>query len=373
MVNVKKIGALLLATTTFLASCKKDSETLPSNSVPSTYTFVNSKGESTVSFSGQTQRLDMLAEMSAYAKSANTSQTTISADTLKAMFDNTYASWTDATLIGSSKQLKNKTAGGNAGIIAKMEEYMDSLSVISNLKNDNTSQTYGIGGVWSNGTKSYLQSGKGVEYVQMLEKSLMGAVFLNQMSANYLGNIASDDNTVIVEGKTYTTMQHHWDEAYGYFTSATDYPTSGTDRFWGKYADGRESLIGSASKIATAFRTGRAAIDNNDYDTRDAQVVIINTEMEKLSAASAIHYLNSAKDVFGVSSNLVLFNHYISEAVAFTYCLKFGKNTSSYAAAIDTALSYLDEDFSAIKLTDINSLIGELSLAADLKDVETSL
>ena len=57
----------------------------------------------------------------------------------------------------------------------------------------------------------------------MIEKGLMGACFASQMTSNYLAGISSDDNIEIVDGKYYTEMEHHWDEAYGYFTDATNY------------------------------------------------------------------------------------------------------------------------------------------------------
>ena len=41
------------------------------------------------------------------------------------------------------------------------------------------------------------------------------------MTSNYLAGISEDDNELIVDGKYYTEMEHHWDEAYGYFTDAT--------------------------------------------------------------------------------------------------------------------------------------------------------
>ena len=55
-------------------------------------------------------------------------------------------------------------------------------------------------------------------------------------------------------------MEHHWDEAYGYFTDAVDYAPNGngTNRFWGKYANSREGVLQSATKISQAFRIGRA-------------------------------------------------------------------------------------------------------------------
>ena len=48
-------------------------------------------------------------------------------------------------------------------------------------------------------------------------------------------------------------MEHYWDEAYGYFTTAVNYPEEGIDRFLGKYAWKREEPLESATKLE-AFR-----------------------------------------------------------------------------------------------------------------------
>ena len=69
----------------------------------------------------------------------------------------------------------------------------------------------------------------GIEYTQLIEKGLMGAVFYYQITNVYLGDGKMDvDNADQVDpdnGKYYTTMEHHWDEAFGYFSDAVDFPT----------------------------------------------------------------------------------------------------------------------------------------------------
>ena len=164
-------------------------------------------------------------------------------------------------------------------------------------------------------------------------------------------------------------MQHHWDEAYGYFTSEFDYPINGTDRFWGKYANGREAILGSATKIADAFRRGRAAIDNNDYATRDAQVTIINNEMEKVCAGTAIHYLNDAKASI---SDPTIKNHVLSEAVAFINGLRYGYNSANgisiTAAEVDMALGYIGTDYNVVTISDINNVAFYKKINWDRKE-----
>lgn len=354
-------------------------------STPTTYTFTRNEN-STVSFGGQTTRMEMLSEMVTYMKTANTAGNLVDATTLIKMYANDGYTWTDALglgMTGSTKQLKSKTAYGSAGGSADVgvqntfENYMTSLATISAATTAGSENGMaGTAGVWANdGTKGpYLMDADGKEYTQLIEKGLMCAVFMSQVTVNYLGGIDTDDNTELVEGKDYTKMEHHWDEAYGYFTDAIDYPTSGTNRFWGKYADGRETILGSATTIATAFRTGRAAIVSQNYTTRDAQVTIIRNELEKVAAGTAIHYLNSAKS--NISSNVTR-NHSLSEAYAFLEGLKYGYNAINSvgmtSSQIDTALAYFGNDFNTVTLANLNDAIDLIASATGLDSVKASL
>lgn len=350
----------------------------PTYQIPSTYVFLDGSNQSTVNFDGQKQRLEMLSEMVVYMKTGNTVGTTLSASQLKAMYANNGYTWADVPglgMTGSTKQLKDKTAAGDIGIQAMFENYMDSIAVHSSLNFSNSTETYGQAGVWTNGTKSYLMSGTGFEYGQLIEKGLMCAVFMNQMTVNYLGTLADDDNTTPLAGKTYTEMQHHWDEAFGYFTSEIDYPTNGTDRFWGKYAQGsNEALLSTGTNIMNAFLKGRAAIDNNDYATRDAQITIIRDQIEKVCAGTAIHYLNEAKANI---TNPTIKNHVLSEAIAFIDGLRYGYNSingvSITSAEIDMALGYIGNDFNSVTITNLNLAIDLIASKTGLNDVKAAL
>ena len=382
-------SVLLCGIVMFTVGCSKEDDTptpitdnnngngSPNYSVPLTYTFVDGSNTSTVNFDGQKQRLEMLSEMVVYMKTANTVGNNLSATQLKDAYANNAYTWVDAPslgMTGSTKQLKSKTAEGDVGVQAMFENYMDSIDVISDLNFSNSTETYGQGGVWSNGTKSYLQSANGLEYLQLIEKGLMCAVFMNQMTVNYLGTVGDDDNVTILAGKNYTEMQHHWDEAYGYFTSEIDYPINGTDRFWGKYASGRETILGSATKLSDAFRRGRAAIDNNDYTTRDAQITIIRNEIEKVCAGTAIHYLNEAKTNI---TDPTVKNHVLSEALAFINGLRYGYNSvngvSITSAEVDTVLGYIGTDFNNVTITNINMAIDMIASKTGLTSVKASL
>ena len=377
------LGSLVIL---FAASCSKEGCTDPNASnydadaktsnndlceynydVPETYVFTDADGNSTVSYSGQTARMDMLSEMVSYLKSANGSNATpatLDAATLLAMYDNSYTGWSDQNLVGNGKQLKSKTALNDAGVQAMFEGWMNDAAAAS-----------------PDQTGSYLQAASGVEWTQMIEKGLMGACFASQMTSNYLGGIEGDDNEVAVDaanGKFYTEMEHHWDEAYGYFTDAVDYPANGTDRFWGKYANKSylEDNLGSATDISTAFRTGRAALSAHNTADALAQRDIIVAEVKQMQAGMAIHYLNDVKTKLGDNADQSAINHSMSEALAFIFGIQFISETPDMSTSEVMALVSQIEPAVAgftMSLQSINAVIDEVANKTGLNDVKDLL
>lgn len=377
--SCKKEGCIDETATNFDSKAKKDDGSCVydnSYTIPETYVFTDKDGNNTVNYSGQKERLDMLSEMVVYLKSANTKGTVLDAAILKKMYANDGYTWADANNLGmnnSTKQLKDKTAGGDAAITAVFEAYMDSIAAISALNQDGSP---GVAGVYpeTGGKGPYLMSATGVEYAQLIEKGLMGAVFYYNIVNVYLQPSKMDvDNSSAVDatgGKYYTTMEHHWDEAFGYFTSEIDFPTNGTDRFWGKYAQGREELLGSSTKIMDAFIKGRAAISNDDLTTRDAQITIIQNEMEKMIAGTAIHYINQS--ISNITNNTVR-NHALSEAVAFIDGLKYGATNKISKAEVKDIIDTIGDDYNNVTVENLKKAKDEISSLIGLNDVKDAL
>lgn len=348
---------------------------------PATYSFTDEYGNNTVSYDGQKQRLEMLSEMTTYMKTANTAGVAVDASVLKAMYANDGYDWIDVDglgMDGSSKQLKSKTALGDAGVQDMFEVYMDSLAAISvRTVNGVEDGAAGIAGVYPNDGKGpYLMSATGVEYTQLIEKGLMCAVFMNQMTVNYLGNLSGDDNEVAVDsaaGEFYTEMEHSFDEAYGYLSYDDDFLNKGVDRFWGKYANGREDILGTASALDVAFKMGRSAIVYNDEVARDAAVQSINNNIELACAGTAIYYLNSA--IANITSATTR-NHALSEAMAFANGLRYGANsvngTSISAAQVDQVIEAIGWDFNNVSIAGLQSAIDIIEANVDFGDVDVS-
>ncbi len=363
-----------------VSSCKKDDPEPPivenpddSYDIPETYSFTDSDGNNTVNFSGQTERLDMLSEMVTYMKTANTSGTALDAQTLKNMFANNSHTWQDINGVGlnaSTKQLKNKCFELHQD---QFEDWMDAIAAASQSTEEGSN---GTAGVVVSGTKQYLFDENGFEHGQLIEKGLMGAVFYYQATSYYLseGQIgAGVNNTDPADpnaGKYYTAMEHHWDEAFGYFGVPVDFPDTPSDRFWGKYSGSRDGLLNTNTRLMDAFLEGRAAISNDDMSEKDAQIAVIQAAWQDVCAGTAIHYLNAAK--VNISDDAVR-NHQLSEAYAFIWSLLYNEGGDFSQADVTEILNHLGSNFYTISISDIDAAIDHTSMLAGLEDVKNSL
>jgi hypothetical protein len=311
----------LLCSVVFFSSCSKDPEDEKPN-LPTTYTFEN------VNYSGQTERLNMVDELSAEMKKGNTLGTQVDAQKLRDMFrnENNPFSFT------STKQLKDKTFPTEQAVY---EALFDSIAVASRATQPGQNGRAGV--VTSkDGTRSYLFDRNGFEYVQLVEKGLLGSLMYYQAVAVYLGpDKMNVDNQTVTPG-TGTTMEHHWDEAFGYLGLPENYPTGTTARYNGRYASLRESVIQSGSKLLNAFIKGRYYITKKDLAKRDEAIAEIRAEWDKMLAATAINYLNQARTNI---TDDALRNHALSECVAFVKALKYNPSKKISDAQINTVVN----------------------------------
>ncbi|MCH2234169.1 MAG: DUF4856 domain-containing protein [Crocinitomicaceae bacterium] len=365
-ISCKKKGCTDITANNYNEEAKKDDGSCTYDppaplDVPSTYAFTDDAGNNTVSYSGQTDRLNQLEELTTYAKSGTGA--VVDADIMKAMFRNTGDNGGGNFSFSSSKQLKNKCfATDTAFFIAAF----DSVAVAS--VDYATTASNGQAGTLTSGTSTYLVAANGIEYAQIIDKGLMGAVFLNQALTTYFGSGKMDvDNTAPEDpgaGKYYTEMEHHWDEAFGYFGAPIDFPTSTSSlRFWAKYCNKVNDYITTISAdIMLAFRTGRAAISAGDLTTRDAQITIIRQLWEKVSARQAVSYFNDALGYFGTDN--AKYVHALSEGWAFVNSLKYvplETRVISFTQITDILDTDLGDNFWDITTTDLNNAITSLN------------
>ena len=107
-----------------------------------------------------------------------------------------------------------------------------------------------------------------------------------------------------------------------------------------------------------------------DSAVRDQQIAVLNEELEKLAAGTAIHYLNDAVNDFGDDA---LRNHELSEAKAFIQALQFIVGTSVPTSEVEHLLEDLGEDYYNVSLASINQVRDELAALTGLTDVADQL
>ncbi len=238
----------------------------------------------------------------------------------------------------------------------------------------------------------------GLDLNQLIQKFLTGAIALSQGTDDYLdddvegkGLLASNAQD---EDKPYSSLEHAWDEGFGYFGAARDYDqytdeevsdgalkdTNGdgsidlnTEFNFGVSVNAAKRDKGSSAEattdyttsIFTAFREGRAIIAGaGDTLTEDeltmlrAQRDIIVVDWERALAATAVHYINDTlRDMNAFGSDAYDFSHHAkvwSELKGFALTFQFNPRSP---------LS--DEDFVLL-----HSLIGDAPVLASAEVTE---
>ena len=351
---MRNLASTILSICTLLfISCSSDDDQPQDHGVeaPASYTFERN-GESTVAFKGQTLRLRMGAELKdAFLDFDNATQAS-----LMAMFTHEKGNndFSDPELNVSDVNLRSKTAASfdffNANLVesnkikADLENYI--VSQISEVfPNRMVVASPGIAGQIADGSKTRYVNGRGLEYNQAFAKSLLGALMADQMLNNYLSssildegnNRENNDNGITEANTNYTTMEHKWDEAYGYLYGTSADPENpnltigADDKFLNEYVgavnkDPDFSTI--AADIFDAFKLGRAAIVAKNYRVRDEQVAIIRNLVSKVIAVRGVYYLQAGKTQIADGNREGAF-HALSEAYGFVYSLRFTRNENT--------------------------------------------
>ncbi|MFL3660917.1 MAG: DUF4856 domain-containing protein [Polaribacter sp.] len=392
--TIKLITLSLFLATAF--SCSNDDEPLPivieeeeeqvEVIAPATYSFERG-GATTVSYGGQSARLNMAASLFSKLNDEN-----VSAATLLEMFNEgkgfTAEDGADAeeqaaiaALNASGKKLGNKTAAyGNASVQPKiagfLTEYAEDVST-----NFNTNAEAGVAGSHTGaGGRTVRINGKGMELNQVFAKSLIGALVMDQVAYGYLsakkiGDDVDNDATGLGAGE-YTTMEHHWDEGLGYvYGQEDDIETAATPQgngvLFNKYlkkvsADGKEEP-GLGAIIYDAFKLGRAAIVAGDATVKNEQAEIVKTKMSRVILHKAAYYLRGAATAREASSvDYADFFHGLSEGYGFVLSLQFTYDASgaSYFSheEVTTMLTSLEagNGFWDITPSELNAMAAQI-------------
>ena len=266
----------------------------------------------------------------------------------------------------------------------------------------------------SNNTKDNYVSPEGLDYQQLLDKFVLGAVAFSQGADDYTDDDVADkgilsSNLPPATGTPYTNLEHAWDEAYGYFGGSVNYYQY-TDNQIGKVTivpDGgdvvdlriSDMIFGHAINAAKRDRsseTGCVDLTRQAYDAfymgrkviKDATGrALTNAELtelrncrddaigawEKSISATSIHYVNDV--VADYKASLVngtytesalpfydLAKHW-GEMKGFAFAFQFNPNSpvsDSTFGEIHSCMGYAPElDFSGTKIADYIAKIEE--------------
>ena len=367
---MKKIFTLLLLSVA-LISCSSDDDNTDNNNnqsvdAPANYQFTRN-GNNTVSYSGQTQRIAMAEELISALKDPTRDQESLNAMFAHVEGDQDFSDLDMLELNASSKNVRSKTAAS--------ADYFSSNSTDANAIKANfdswiSSQANDVFPNWGNtaspgnaglaqelgGSIRYVNE-KGLEYNQAFAKSLNGAFLADQICNNYLSaavldagdNVTNNDDDVLVDGKNYTTMEHKWDEAFGYLYGAEEdetAPVLEADSFLSKYlykVEADSDFTGIADDIYDAFKLGRAAIVAKNYTVRDEQVEILREKISMIIGIRAVYYLQGGKSEIA-NEDLPSAFHDLSEGFGFIYSLQFTRNPMTDAPYVSKSMvdGYID-------------------------------
>ena len=366
--SIKLFAVSMLVATNLSCSSDDDSSFINGTEVtaPDTYVFER-QGESTVSFGGQTARLEMAASLFNKLNDENVDESA-----LLQMFNDGTGFYADATinnqdqiaavlaLNNAGKKLGNKTAAyGDSSVQPKiagfLTEYAEDVSTKFNQQ-----AAAGVAGTYTTPTRTVRVNGKGMELNQVFAKSLIGALVMDQVAYGYLSEVkigdGVDNDASTLGAGQYTTMEHHFDEGLGYvYGQESDITTAATPQgngiLFNKYlkkvdADNGEEP-GLGMEIYDAFKLGRAAIVAGNSSLRDAQAEIVKTKMSRVILHKAAYYLrDSAAALDATEVDYSDYFHSLSEGYGFILSLQFtydadGMNYFSHSE-VEAMLSTLE-------------------------------
>lgn len=374
-------GISVLSAAILLAACGGDDKDDNSLSVPATYTFaskVDSTAETSVSHSGQATRHILISELKKLIASDDL-QNAADRDAALAMLNAIYAKGTkdvtgnlittnaytgglEATPVGVSVKTENATlAQYDYSLVSGDKNLQGKIAGKDNLLTNSEFigwdiVTTGDDAVKGEGVNSAPEllvqqwfgqiadlavdgdaetrfvTPEGLDLQQLVQKFILGSVTYSQAAEDYLKEdkgLVKQNSAEDKAGKTYTSLEHQWDEGYGYFGAAHDYNLytdaankaqqdndtnqDGEIDLYSEYSFGHSVNAAKRDVGATvatdfskgamdAFLTGRALIQAN-YGTDPVLGEGYQAELVKLSkvalenwekavAATVVHYIN---------------------------------------------------------------------------------
>jgi len=360
MKGLTKILMGVMCLTMLFQGCSDDdsptSSTTDTNiSTPATYEFPSRfiNGESSVMYTGQTVRNVLTKDLKSLAGTNESTEAS-----LLDLYTNNNGACSAANIINAEKQTTWADFDGNcknlSGKIASDALLGYGLTPDAQMK----AWFAEVPNLISHpGDPSrFVQSADSLELNQMIGKGLLGVVAYYQGTSVYMSKMEDDaaTNGAADGSSAYSSMEHHWDESFGYFGAAKDYNTYTDDAArkssydsngdnlidymseynfaWATYAAKRDIDCAATctvdndftGTIMSAYLEGRTLIHNQGSLTDIvAQRTIIVNAWEKMVAANIIHYANSVKETVSSGSGSMV--HAWAEMRAFAMALQYNQ------------------------------------------------
>lgn len=369
----KVVFSVLAISALVFTSCSSDGDIKPQIETPVNYEFVDKNGESNVGFTGQEARLVMAKEL----KSALGTNLKTEADLVEMFKDGKGFVGTvpsNGKLVNDSgKKLRSTVASGTNSNVTLVEADNLRTKIDGWIKDHSTTlyanwekeASIGIPGKLITGDRTAYLSPKGFEYNQLVAKTLIGAIFVDQIVNKYVSQKFIDDKKVDHEedklykdGTNYTALQHGWDEAYGYVFGMEVDPSTpintindrkGFLNSYLKSVDNDTKFKGVFADVNNAFKLGRAAIDAKEYALVNKQAEIIRKTLSKVIGVMSVHYLLKGKGTRNANTL-----HALSEAYGFILSLRYVEINGSQVTTpqIASSIAALEVDNGLWSVTD---------------------
>lgn len=213
---------------------------------------------------------------------------------------------------------------------------------------------------------------RGVVVAELFPEMVRGALYLDKVLNTHLDEALIDDNAlrsahengVLLPGRNYTALEHHWDLAYGYY------------QFWKPYAETAALPVLRGSRIAlyNAFARGRQALTEYRYEDAREALRIIRRELSKVVAVHAMYLLVGERTMANLEEDVQNALPFVSQALGAVYALQFTrKDDGQPHFSYDETAQLLAQLTAGNGLWDKQRLLGDENTTGSLRAVAQSI
>lgn len=191
----------------------------------------------------------------------------------------------------------------------------------------NTPASEGVGGYVAYGigySNRIFVDEKGIDQSELFNRLITGSLYVDKIFNEHLDErIFENENLrsahekgILLKGKNYTELEHHWDMAYGYFTKIRPLITF----------EGIPGLKDIDVKIHDAFARGRHETSRYQHDLALTQMKIVRAELSKAFIAKTMQLLITRNLYANIQEDPKQAFNFITKGYGMIYTLQFIRN-----------------------------------------------